>query len=149
MATTSIVEVAHRMDTPLITRHNKNPVRMLVFLKRKPGITHEEFGSFWRTKHAKAFLALDIVKKNVINYEQIHIKQHPKIPGVLGLPLQGWDGIVLLDGESYEKLFEVFEDKQFNATVLPENALFVDTSNIRTLLTHVDPFIEDHLELKH
>lgn len=46
-------------------------VRLLVFLKKREGITKEEFSQYWSGHHAKLFLSLDIVKKNLLKYEQV------------------------------------------------------------------------------
>ncbi|KAF5386862.1 hypothetical protein D9615_002124 [Tricholomella constricta] len=41
-------------------------VRIIIFVKRKPGLTKGEFSRYWKGPHAEPFMSLDIVKKKVI-----------------------------------------------------------------------------------
>ncbi|KAG5651572.1 hypothetical protein H0H81_008220 [Sphagnurus paluster] len=83
-------------------------IRVIIFLKRKPGLTREEFRSHWDGPHAQLFESLDIVKKNIIKYERAHTNgKYISAPEAIGLYAPDWDGLVLLDGESYEKIFAV------------------------------------------
>ncbi|KAG5638508.1 hypothetical protein H0H81_012313 [Sphagnurus paluster] len=83
-------------------------VRVMSFLKRKAGISVEEFRRYWESPHAEDFLSLDITKKNIIKYERAYPNsKYIADAESKGFPVPDWDGVVLLDGESYEKILEV------------------------------------------
>lgn len=46
-------------------------VRLAILIRRKPGMSAEDFHTYWRTKHAGIFTSIDIVKKNLLYYEQV------------------------------------------------------------------------------
>lgn len=48
-------------------------VRMLLLLKRKVGMSHEEFVQYWVEEHAPLFASLQIVQRNVLKYELVSI----------------------------------------------------------------------------
>ncbi|KAG5644109.1 hypothetical protein DXG03_009128 [Asterophora parasitica] len=109
-------------------------VRLIVFLKRRSDLTREEFSHYWNGPHAELFLSLDIVKKNVIKYEQAHVNdKFVKAPLALGLTESDWDGLVVLDGESYEKLFEVFSSEEYAKIVAPDEENFLDRAKVQIL----------------
>ncbi|KAJ6468121.1 hypothetical protein C8R47DRAFT_1151915 [Mycena vitilis] len=83
-------------------------VRLILLVKRKPGVSKEEFSRHWTEVHGPLFAGLDIVKKNLLKYEQAH--RNDKIAESLqagGLAVAEWDGMVVFEGESYEKVMEV------------------------------------------
>lgn len=109
------------------TQFRSDHVRLILFLKRKPGLSKEEFSHYWSDTHAPLFLSLDIVKRNVIKYEQAHA--HDKYIAAreaLGVPSSDWDGLVILDGESYDKLFEIFTSEEYARIVAPDEGNFID-----------------------
>jgi len=48
-------------------------VRIIGFIKRKPGISLEEFQRHWGDIHSKVYTNLGIVKRNIIRYEQVRM----------------------------------------------------------------------------
>ncbi|KAF5385131.1 hypothetical protein D9615_000970 [Tricholomella constricta] len=109
-------------------------VRVIVFLKRKPGLTKEEFSRYWQGPHAELFMSLDIVKKNVIKYEQAHVNdKYITAPQAMGLTAPDWDGLVVLDGESYDKLFEIFLSEEYARIVAPDEEHFIDRPKCQIL----------------
>lgn len=46
-------------------------VRLAILLKKKQDLTNEEFLNYWLNSHAKLFTSLEIVKKNLVKYEQV------------------------------------------------------------------------------
>ncbi|KZP06485.1 hypothetical protein FIBSPDRAFT_318082 [Athelia psychrophila] len=101
-------------------------VRLAGFLKKKQDLTTEEFLSYWLNNHGKLFSSLDIVKKNLLKYEQCH--PSATAAGSLGryIPLANWDGMVIFEGESYEKIMEVFTSAEYLDTAVPDEKNFLD-----------------------
>jgi hypothetical protein len=46
-------------------------VRLAILMKRKPGMSKEEFSRYWAEVHSPLFTSLDIVKANIVKYEQV------------------------------------------------------------------------------
>lgn len=49
----------------------KDRYRVNSLLYKKEGMTDEEFFTYWREVHGPLFASLEIVKKNLIKYEQV------------------------------------------------------------------------------
>lgn len=49
----------------------KDRYRVSSLLVKKTGMTDEEFFTYWRDVHGPLFAGLEIVKKNLIKYEQV------------------------------------------------------------------------------
>lgn len=52
----------------------KDRYRVSSLLVKKNGMTDEEFFTYWRDIHGPLFAGLEIVKKNLIKYEQVSIR---------------------------------------------------------------------------
>ncbi|KZP29289.1 hypothetical protein FIBSPDRAFT_707574, partial [Athelia psychrophila] len=74
----------------------------------------------------KLFSSQEIVKKNLLKYEQCH--PSAAAAGSLGqlIPLAKWDGLLILEGESYEKIMEIFTSAEYLSTVVPDEKQFLD-----------------------
>ncbi|KAF7976186.1 hypothetical protein HWV62_7352 [Athelia sp. TMB] len=122
-------------------------VRIVGFLKKKEGITREEFSNHWLNKHAPLFTSLEITKTNLSKYEQVtspiriltaivsnakgKFECHPSSdPAAAALeqvvPLAKWDGMAIFEGESFEKIMEVFSSPEYFAKVAPDEDTFID-----------------------
>ncbi|KAG6918183.1 hypothetical protein DXG01_016170 [Tephrocybe rancida] len=110
-------------------------VRLLILIKKKEDITKEEFSDYWRNVHAKLFMNLDIGHTDS--------KYATVFETDTGLLTSDYDGVLMLDGESFEKLFEVicldltvssgtnlgfqiFRSDEFRRNVGPDEENFVD-----------------------
>ncbi|KAF8079269.1 hypothetical protein FPV67DRAFT_1444426 [Lyophyllum atratum] len=118
-------------------------VRVVIFLKKRPDLTKEEFSRYWSGPHGDLFKSLEIVKKNVIKYEQAHTNdKYISAPQAMGLTAPEWDGLVILEGESYEKLFEVFQSDEYLSIVAPDEAHFLDRAKCQILPVDLVTLIE-------
>ncbi|KII93019.1 hypothetical protein PLICRDRAFT_376893 [Plicaturopsis crispa FD-325 SS-3] len=104
---------------------------MLVFLKRKEGTSKEEFKRYWLDVHGPLYVALPIVKKNVLRYEQIHPDDAQA--QALGIAVSAYDGIAIIEAESFEKIAEVSQDPEFRRVSLPDSEKFMDMSALQYL----------------
>ena len=122
-------------------------VRIVGLLKKKEGISREEFSSHWLNKHAPLFTSLEITKTNLSKYEQVtssililtaivshaesNLECHPSSDPVAAaleqvVPLAKWDGMAVFEGESFEKIMEVFSSPEYFAKVAPDEDTFID-----------------------
>ncbi|KAJ7158628.1 hypothetical protein C8R46DRAFT_395815 [Mycena filopes] len=110
-------------------------VRLVVLLKRKSTLSKEEFHQYWSEQHAALFSSLDIVKTNLVKYEQAHTNDAvlQQMAQTLGAPPSEWDGIVIFEAESYPKIFEVFQHEEYRTKVVPDEEKFIDRMGCQTL----------------
>ncbi|KAG6860676.1 hypothetical protein C0995_008668 [Termitomyces sp. Mi166 len=110
-------------------------VRIFLFLKRKEGTTREQFRNYWRDVHAKLFVSLNIVKTNILRYERtVADDKWISFPETtMGIKAPDWDGVLILDGESFDKIFEVFTSEEYQRVVAPDEANFVNRAECQLL----------------
>ncbi|KAF5358794.1 hypothetical protein D9758_008599 [Tetrapyrgos nigripes] len=115
-------------------------VRVLCFITRKEGVSQEEFDRHWLEDNSKLMLSLDIVKKNLLKYEQLHVNQQMKTQlQSFGVGLIQCDGAAICEAESYQK---VFNNPEYFAVVRPDEEKFVDTAKTLLLPLDVAVFID-------
>ncbi|KAJ6576622.1 hypothetical protein DFH09DRAFT_1149881 [Mycena vulgaris] len=103
-------------------------VRLVILLKRKSTLSKEEFSQYWSGTHSDLFMSLEIVKSNLIKYEQAYTNQSVLLQLVegMGLTMHEWDGMAIFEAESYAKIFEVFQNEEYKRIVVPDEHKFVD-----------------------
>jgi len=105
-------------------------VRLYSTMNKKDGISQEEFHRYWREEHGKLFASLDIVKKNLVKYEQAHVNEFMKpIIDTGAYPSASWGGLAIFEAESYDKIMEVFGSEEYQRVVHPDEAVFLDVEN--------------------
>ncbi|KAF8899394.1 hypothetical protein BD779DRAFT_1429099, partial [Infundibulicybe gibba] len=102
----------------------KDRVRLVLLIKRKEGITNEEFSEYWANSHARLFSSVPIVKQNLLKYEQAHMNEQPV--NSIGFPAAKWDGIAVFEATSYDKILAIFDSEEYKNTVIPDELRFVD-----------------------
>ncbi|KAF9257046.1 hypothetical protein L218DRAFT_991200 [Marasmius fiardii PR-910] len=98
----------------------KNRVRLLMFTQKKDDISFQEYSRYWSHEHAQIFMDLEIVKKNILKYEQLHVNQEwkAKLRENPSVNMPDFDGIVLFEAESPEKIQEVVQHPEFMDKVM-------------------------------
>ncbi|KAK7033231.1 hypothetical protein R3P38DRAFT_788641 [Favolaschia claudopus] len=112
-------------------------VRLVVLLKRKPTMTREDFQSHWAGSHCALFISLEIVKKNLLKYEQAHTSNTAlqQFSHALRTPIpeSEWDGMVIFEAESYAKILEIFQSEEYQRIVEPDAESILDRPNCQIL----------------
>ncbi|KAJ7131587.1 hypothetical protein C8R43DRAFT_1207626 [Mycena crocata] len=110
-------------------------VRLAILLKQKPTLSKEDFHKYWSESHGTLFSSLEIVKTNLLKYEQAHMNDAvlQQIFQVMGTPMAEWDGMVIFEGESYEKIFAVFQDAEYQKIIVPDEEKFLDRQSAHML----------------
>ncbi|KAJ8085210.1 hypothetical protein PM082_004004 [Marasmius tenuissimus] len=105
-------------------------VRMMMWFRRNPNMTFEEFSDYFRLPHANLFLNTTVVKRNVMLYEQLHVNQNWKnLLADMGYPVPNYDGVMILEAATMDKALECFSNPEYNDIVLPDSMLFSDMSS--------------------
>ncbi|KAJ6508005.1 hypothetical protein C8R47DRAFT_1036853 [Mycena vitilis] len=110
-------------------------VRLVVLLKRKSSLSKEEFHTYWSEKHGPLFSSLEIVKTNLLKYEQAHTNDAilQQITQMMGAPMSEWDGMAIFEAETYGKIFEVFTHPEYQEKVIPDEKSFMDRESCQML----------------
>ncbi|KAJ7634692.1 hypothetical protein FB45DRAFT_909581 [Roridomyces roridus] len=84
-------------------------VRLAILLIRKTGTTVEQFRRHWAESHGPLIGSIEIVKKNILKYEQAYPNEELMAAlkaGGANVPGLDWDGMVIFEAESYAKIIE-------------------------------------------
>ena len=55
---------------------SRERVRMMTLICKKPGMTYDEFYSYWRDTHSHILSSIPIVKTNLLSYQQVLFPDH-------------------------------------------------------------------------
>ncbi|KAH7121257.1 EthD domain-containing protein [Dendryphion nanum] len=106
-----------------------------LFYNRKPGITPEEFNSYWANNHTA--LATNFhLRMGVVKYSQYHstpsLRDLVRIPG--GLPILEFDGAAEFWVHSLETFQAMGSDKEYLEKIQPDEANFIDLTSFRMVV---------------
>lgn len=107
-------------------------IKMMFGIKKLPGISEEQFHSYWREKHG-VLAQKTLPDAGVSRYVQNHLIDFNLDPDPRGLQgmAEPFDGVVEIAWESLEKVQQVFADEkmQEQAMILVEDEKnFIDFS---------------------
>lgn len=100
-------------------------VKVLTFLKRKPGMPVEEFQAYWRTRHPEAVLRLAGIRR----YVQSHT-----LPSAYARGEPVWDGIAEVWADDTDAL-RVMTRGPEHAELVADEARFIDRSTMGVIVT--------------
>ncbi|KAJ7461818.1 hypothetical protein B0H11DRAFT_116613 [Mycena galericulata] len=118
-------------------------VRLTILLKRKPGMSNEEFSRYWAGEYGSLFASLEIVKTNILKYEQAHLNKEMRecFQGA-GFKASEWDGMIVFEAESYAKIMEVLKNEDFQEIAMADAENFIDVPQCQfvplDLITPID-----------
>ena len=110
-------------------------IKFSILLRRRPGMTHEEFVAYHREQHAPLFMSMPVVKENV----RRDVQQHTVDVTLPGLPPTTIDGVTELWFDDVESIAAVFTAESYLATVRPDEAKFLDLELCEFLVTTEHP----------
>ncbi|WP_187978134.1 EthD domain-containing protein [Mycetocola sp. JXN-3] len=110
-------------------------IKFTILIRRNPALTHEEFITYHRDRHAPLFMSLDCVRDNVRRY----VQQHGLPVALPGLPPVTFDGATELWFDDLEGIGRVFEDPEYLAIIRPDEERFINLLGCEFLVT------EEHL----
>ncbi|KIH90559.1 hypothetical protein SPBR_01046 [Sporothrix brasiliensis 5110] len=111
----------------------KKTVSIVAFMKRKPGLTHEQFYQHWVHVHGPLVKPW-AQKHGFLEYRQIHL--YPALNAnrtVVGperagrnTELENWDGCAVFEIESLERFEAAFEDPYYKDVIAKDEEQFID-----------------------
>lgn len=88
-------------------------VRLITHLKRREGMSPEDFQRHWRERHGP--LVRDKLGSHIVHYEQC-----PPLPG------QEWDGVAIMTFAKKEDFDAFLADPAYMSDVFPDEQAFLD-----------------------
>jgi uncharacterized protein (TIGR02118 family) len=99
-------------------------VKVSVILKRKPGVSVEEFRRYWRDVHGPLLLGQSSLMRHVRRYVQCH-SIADAFDGMPGVSSQ-FDGIAELWGDSVDDVKRGLADPAYAQVIRPDEERFLD-----------------------
>ena len=96
--------------------------KFTILLKRKAGLTFDQFVEHHKNVHANLFLSVVVVKDTVRRYVQQHT-MHVDLPG---MPPAKYDGIAEIWFDDVAALSRCFTDPEYMARIRPDEESFLD-----------------------
>jgi uncharacterized protein (TIGR02118 family) len=105
-------------------------VKISVLIKRKRGMSLEDFHHYWRYKHGPLALAQQDFICHFTRYVQCH-----QVAPVTGKKAPDYDGIVELWAESTDEVERGFASSDYKNVIQPDEKNFCDDTNVIVMTT--------------
>jgi uncharacterized protein (TIGR02118 family) len=109
-------------------------IKVSVILKRRPGLSPEEFHRYWREVHGPLLLNQPSVMRHARKYVQCHsvADKFGEMPGVVST---AFDGIAELWGESVDDVKRGLVEPAYRDVIRPDEEKFLDVANCVFMVT--------------
>ncbi|MBI2878048.1 MAG: EthD domain-containing protein [Candidatus Tectomicrobia bacterium] len=103
-------------------------VKLVGCLRRKPGMSAEEFHRYWKDVHGPLVKSVPEFFRYVCKYVQGHyVPDH--VPGFPPPPFTPFDGIAELWFDSVEDIGKAFSEPRYLEIIRPDELKFLDLPN--------------------
>lgn len=111
-------------------------IKLIVAVKRNPGMSPAEFHQYWRTEHSRKVRSIAACAKYVRRYVQAHT-----IEGEYAAGEPAFDGTAELWFDSVEAKDAFFSDPEYLAVVAPDERVFADMTATRFFVTREESVV--------
>ena len=105
-------------------------VKLFAMLKRKDGMSHDEFVDHWLNTHGPLIASTPALARHIVRYEQ-HVRHGPE-------PLsgnEGYDGVTVQWFESMDGFVGFMSEPEYAELIHPDEGRFLDMSGLVYLIT--------------
>lgn len=113
-------------------------IKMTMFLKRHPDLSHEEFVRHHIEDHGPLFRSIPEAETHVLRY----IQTHPVAPPTDTVPQADFDGTAEIWFDRPEGMQAVMHSDTYQNTVFPDEKMFLDHDNTLILVGEQTEIIE-------
>lgn len=108
---------------------------LVVCIRRKPGMTREEYSDHWRDIHAPLIRNCPDFTRHLVRYTQYHMADaESAVARMFGVSAD-FDGVAVLTFHSTDGLARAFAEPQYIAQIRPDEFNFVDLDNSVSFIT--------------
>lgn len=112
---------------------------LVVCVKRKPGLSREEFSRYYRDCHAPLIMSCPDFARHLHSYTQHHaLDSKGPVAAMFGAS-GDYDAVAVLTFKSQDALKRAFEEPQYLERIQPDEPNFVDVQNCMSFVT--DPVV--------
>ena len=111
-------------------------IKLSVFLTRRPGISHQEFISYWTNEHVRLLCSLKEFTSVVRRYTQLH-----PVDASEGVPEAPYDGIAELWLDDRDSVERAFRQEKCATVVAADEERFLDRAKTTMLITEIKQII--------
>lgn len=104
-------------------------IKLSVLLKRKQGMSPEEFHRYWKEKHGPLALGVTDFMCHIRRYVQSHQLSTEALHR-MHKPVSQYDGIVELWADSVEEMRRAFDSPGYKNVIQPDERNFCDDSEV-------------------
>jgi uncharacterized protein (TIGR02118 family) len=112
-------------------------VKLIICATRKPGMSHEEFSTYWREKHGPLVKSVTEFSRHVRRYVQCHLAKTAVPFGTPG----DYDGVAELWFDSVESAAAAFREPKYLEIIRPDEQKFLDLQKCISFVTEENPVI--------
>ena len=105
-------------------------IKLVVFLKRKDGMSREEFYDHWENHHAPLIANTPELARHIIRYEQLRRTTDAPWMGT-----EDYDGITMQWMESSASFEAFIAEPTYAELIAPDEQRFLDTSALVWMIT--------------
>lgn len=99
-------------------------IKFTAMLVRNPALTHEQFVTHHKTRHAGLFMSLPASTEHVRRY----VQSHNLGLGLPGMPASRYDGVTEIWFDDVDGFAAVFTSPEYLATIRPDEESFLNLS---------------------
>lgn len=112
---------------------------LIVCIRRKPGMTQQEFSSYWRDLHGPLIQGCADFKRHLASYVQYHAADsNSEIARMFGVS-GDYDGVAVLRFHDEQALRDAFAEPAYLAQIRPDEPNFVDLE--KSLVIMAEPAV--------
>ncbi len=115
-------------------------VKVSVMLKRKPGMSEQEFHHYWKNVHGPLVLGVTELMRHFRKYVQCHT-----VAGALGDTPgagSGFDGIAELWADNLDEVRRAFSEPRYLEVIRADEYKFLDLANCQFVVTEEVPMMQ-------
>ncbi len=109
-------------------------VTLIVCIKRKEGMSREDFTRYWRDNHGPLVRSCASFTRYLTGYSQYHLSGDGNAEAEFGVA-GTYDGIARLEFRSAEDMERAFADPDYLANVRPDEPRFIDIAGCLSFVT--------------
>ena len=105
-------------------------IKVSVFIKRRPDLTHEQFSRYWKAEHASLLMSLD----SFASHGRRYIQQNASNSVPAG-PILPYDGVAELWFDDLSSVMTTFAHQDYASVVAKDEENFLDRTKTTIFLS--------------
>ncbi len=113
-------------------------VKMFALLRRRSGMTTEEFVTHWRTQHGPLIAGEPSLARHILRYEQ-HVRHRPDLLS----GTEDCDGVAVQWFRSIDDFVAFMSEPKYAELVAPDERRFLDMERVEFIVTEEPTVVID------